>query len=83
MRGQEQIKMPGGKTSLKLDQVTKFGEQRSNVRTYMDEEFVTGDTIITDKTTRDGMALLKYWVKKVSVNQSDMKEHVKGYIHVT
>ena len=40
---------------------------RSNVRTYEDEEFLTRDTIIEDKSARDAMALLKYWVRKVSV----------------
>ena len=40
---------------------------RFNVRTYADEEFVTGNTIMEDKTERDGVALLKYLEKKVSV----------------
>ena len=48
----------------------------SNIKTYTDEEFVTGDTIIEDKTARDDMILLKYWVRKVSVYWSDMAEHL-------
>ena len=47
---------------------------RSNERTYADEGFVTGSTI-EDKAAKDGVVLLKYWVRNVNVYWSDMEMH--------
>ena len=39
----------------------------SSVRTYVDKGFVTGNTIMEYQTAKEGMALIKYWVKMISV----------------
>ena len=40
-------------------------------------------TVIEAKTARDGIALLKYWVRKVSMYWSNMMKHFTGFVHVT